>query len=383
MDSDQKTAPEDAGPDTLPVTGDLATLLQALVDIESVSGNEARIVAAIQAVLEAQPHLEVTRVGNTLVARTDLGRAERVVIAGHVDTVPVAQNLPSELVQGPGGSIILGRGSCDMKGGVAVALRAAVELTEPVRDITWIFYDCEEVEAARNGLNVVAAERPDLLEADLAILMEPTGAAIEGGCQGSCRFDITTRGVAAHSGRSWLGHNAIHDLAEVLERITAFDAGEVVVDTLTYREGMNATAISGGIASNVIPDRAVVHVNYRFAPDKSPEQAERLVRDHFAGLELEFVDMSPAARPGLDLPAARAFVEAVGGTPRAKYGWTDVARFSQLGIPAVNYGPADPGKAHADDEQCPVADLERCHQGLTRWLAPAMADTNDQGATHD
>lgn len=349
-------------------TTDLVTLLRAVVDIESVSGNEAELADRVEVTLAAQPHLELVRHGHTIVARTNLGRPERVVIAGHLDTVPVANNLPSWVEDAPEGQLVYGRGTCDMKGGVAVALKAAVELAEPTRDITWIFYDCEEVDAASNGLGKLAAARSDLLEADFAVLMEPTGAHVEGGCQGSCRFVVTTTGVAAHSARSWLGHNAIHDLAPLLTRLGEFEAREIEVDGLLFREGLNAVAVEGGIAGNVVPDRASLTINYRFAPDKTPEQAEALMRSHFEGWDLEFNDMSPAARPGLDLPAAAAFIKAVGATPRAKYGWTDVARFSALGIPAVNYGPADPGKAHADDEHCPAADLTACHHALTRWL---------------
>lgn len=354
-----------AEPDALvDPSSDLVTLLRALVDIESVSGNERRIADEIERVLSAQPHLEVHRDGDAVVARTTLGRDERVVIAGHIDTVPVANNLPSRLE----GDRVVGRGTCDMKGGVAVALKAACELTEPVRDVTWIFYDHEEVESSKNGLGRLGRTRPDLLEGSFAVLMEPTGAVVEGGCQGTMRFTITTKGVAAHSARSWLGHNAIHDLSEVFARIAGFETREIEVDGLLYHEGLNAVAVRGGIAGNVVPDWAEVDINYRFAPDKTADEADALMRSVFDGLDYHCDDLAGGSRPGLNAPAAAAFVAAVGGTPRAKYGWTDVARFSELGIPAVNFGPADPGKAHADDEFCPVADLETCHTALVRWL---------------
>jgi succinyl-diaminopimelate desuccinylase len=272
-------------------------------------------------------------------ARTQLGRAERVVIAGHLDTVPVAANLPSWV----DGDRVYGRGSADMKGGVAVALACAASLSEPSRDITWIFYDHEEVEAERNSLTRIAREHPEWLSGDFAVLMEPTGAVVEGGCQGTLRCRVTTTGVAAHSARSWLGHNAIHAAAPVLARLEAYSAREVEVDGLAYHEGLNAVAISGGIAGNVIPDRCTVTVNFRFAPDRDEAEAKAHCRDVFDGFEVEFVDFAPAARPGLDRPIAAEFVAAVGGVPRAKYGWTDVARFAALGMPAVNFGTADPG----------------------------------------
>lgn len=350
---------------------DLVTLVRAIVDVESVSGNERALADLVEAALRPYGHLNVTRNRDAVIARTDLGRAERVVIAGHLDTVPVAGNLPSSLVVVDGEQRVYGRGACDMKGGVAVALKAAAEVTEPVRDVTWIWYDHEEVDALSNGLNRLSRECPEVLAGDFAVLMEPTGARIEGGCQGTLRVAVRTVGKAAHSGRAWLGHNAIHEAADVLGRLAAYQPARVVVDGLEYREGLNAVAISGGIAGNVIPDRCETVINYRFAPDKDADAAMAEVRRVLDGYDIELLDLAAGARPGLDQPAAAAFLAAVGGEPSAKYGWTDVARFSELGVPAVNFGPADPSKAHADDEYCPVADLGRCHAALVRWLTGA------------
>ncbi len=353
---------------SLDLTQPLPDLLQALVDVESVSGDEAHLADLVEQALGRYQHLTVERDGDTVVARTRLGRPERVVVAGHLDTVPVADNLPSRRVAVDGVDSVWGRGSCDMKGGVAVALAAAARAVEPVRDVTWIFYDQEEVEAERNGLGRVATSHPDWLDASFAVLGEPTSARVEGGCQGTLRGRIELHGTAAHSARAWMGHNAIHDAADVLTRLRDYQPRQVAVDGLGYHEGLNAVSVSGGIAGNVIPDRCVVEVNFRFAPDRSPEQAVAFVRDFFSPHEVEVVDLSPGARPGLDQPAAAAFVAAVGGEPRAKFGWTDVARFAAVGVPAVNFGPGDPSKAHADDEFCPVADLHTCHDALLRWL---------------
>lgn len=346
----------------------LPDLLQSITDVESVSGNEEHLADLVEATLRGTSHLDVIRNGNCIIAKTHLGRDRRVLIAGHLDTVPVAGNLPSERKVVDGEDRIYGRGTSDMKGGVAVALQLAVELAAPRHDVTWLFYDCEEVESARNGLARIARDQPELLDGEFAILMEGTCALVEGGCQGTMRFWITTRGTAAHSARGWLGHNAIHDMAGVLARLDAFEEREIPVEGLVYQEGLNAVQIRGGVAGNVIPDECAVHVNYRYAPDKSPEEAEALMREHFAGFALEVVDLSPAARPGLDRPAAKEFVDAVGGIPGPKYGWTDVARFSALGMPAVNFGPGDPGKAHMDDEYCPTANLDLCADALRRWL---------------
>lgn len=341
-------------------------LTRQLVDIASVSGGEAALADALEAVVRAQPHLEVTRDGDAVVARTTLGRAQRVVIAGHIDTVPVNGNLPARL----DGGILWGRGTVDMKGGCAVMLALAVELAEPAVDVTWVWYDNEEVDSSLNGLGRIARELPELLTADFAILGEPSNGEIEGGCNGTIRVDVTTRGRRAHSARAWMGENAIHAVAPVLERLAAYEAGEVEVDGLVYRESLSAVRISGGVAGNVIPDECTVHVNYRFAPSRSGAEALAHLERLFAGLPVEITvaDLAEGARPGLDAPLAQQFVAAVGGEARPKYGWTDVARFSALGIPAVNYGPGDPSLAHADDERVPVEQIERVEAGLRRWL---------------
>lgn len=349
----------------LDLSSNLPDLLRSLVDIESVSGHETLLADEVERALRSCAHLTVMRDGDAVVALTQQGRARRVIVAGHLDTVPVADNLPSWRE----GDLVFGRGTADMKGGVAVALSVAAAVQAPRDDVTWIFYDQEEVEADKNGLGRVARHRPDLLDADFAVLMEPTGATVEGGCQGTLRFTLTTHGKAAHSARSWLGHNAIHDAAPILGLLGAYRPRTVWVDGLEYREGLNAVNMSGGIAGNVVPDVCTVTINYRFAPDRSLEEAIDHCRGIFAGYDLVVTDAAAAARPGLDQPAAESFVAAVGGVPRAKFGWTDVARFAAAGIPAVNYGPADPGKAHADDECCPVADLESCRSALLRWLS--------------
>ncbi|MEV6156262.1 succinyl-diaminopimelate desuccinylase [Nonomuraea sp. NPDC052129] len=348
----------------LDLTQDVRTLTAAIVDIESVSGDEKTLTDAVERALAALPYLKVDRSGETLVARTELGRAERVLIAGHLDTVPVAGNLPSRVE----GDLLFGCGTSDMKAGVAVALKLAATVPAPNRDVTYVFYDCEEIEAERNGLTRVAREHPDWLAADFAVLMEPTDGVIEGGCQGTLRAEITVAGKRAHSARSWLGVNAIHGIEPVLARLNAYEARQPVVDGLAYHEGLNAVGVRGGVAGNVIPDECVVTVNYRFAPDLSIEQAQEHVREVFDGFEVRFTDGAPAARPGLTHPVAAAFTAAVGGTPRAKLGWTDVARFSTLGVPAVNYGPGDPNLAHQQGEYVSLPKIVESERALLNWL---------------
>jgi succinyl-diaminopimelate desuccinylase len=356
----------------LDLGGDLVTLARTLIDVPSVSGAERELADAVERALRACAHLEVLRDGDGVVARTNLGRAERVVVAGHLDTVPPVGNLPSRLLGEGEDAVIWGRGSVDMKGGVAVQLALAATLSAPTRDVTWVFYDAEEVEAVRNGLGRLVRTHPDWVLGDVAVLCEPTAAGIEGGCNGTMRVDVRVHGKAAHSGRAWLGVNAIHGAAPVLARLAEYTPRVAEVDGLVYREGLNAVGIRGGIAGNVIPDECVVSVNFRFAPDRTVAQAQAHVQEVFGGFELELTDAAGGARPGLDRPAVAGFVDAVtaatGRTPTAKEGWTDVARFGELGIPAVNYGPGDPSLAHADDERCPVHQITTCFAGLHAWL---------------
>jgi succinyl-diaminopimelate desuccinylase len=351
----------------LDLTADVVSLTAALVDTPSVSGDEEVLADAVEAALRAQaPGLQVVRSGNAVLARTNLGRPTRVLLAGHLDTVPIADNVPSRR-EGP---LLHGCGTVDMKSTDAVFLHLAATVTDPVHDVTLVFYDCEEVEATRNGLGRIERELPDWLAADLAVLGEPTAGLVEAGCQGTMRVRVTTSGVRAHSARSWLGRNAIHGAGAVLRVLEDYVPRDVVIDGCTYREGLNAVKIVGGVAGNVVPDVCEVDVNFRFAPDRSAAQAEAHVREVLAGLDADVVltDMSPGALPGLGSAAAQAFVTAAGGTVRAKYGWTDVSRFSALGIPALNYGPGDPNLAHTRGEHVVASEIVECEAVLRRYL---------------
>jgi succinyl-diaminopimelate desuccinylase len=349
----------------LDLRSDVVALTAALVDVESVSGDEQRLADLVHDALGALPHLTVTRTGNNLVARTELGRERRVLLAGHLDTVPVADNLPSRRE----GDLLHGCGTSDMKSGDAVLLHLAATVPDPAYDLTFVLYDNEEVEADRNGLNVLVRDHRDLLQADLAILMEPTSGQVEAGCQGTLRVEVALSGRRAHSARSWLGDNAIHAAAPVLQLLTSYRAREVDIDGCVYREGLQAVRIDGGHAGNVIPDRCVVTVNFRFAPDRSQEQALAHVREVFSGYDVTLTDSSGGALPGLTAPATRHFVEAVGEQPVAKYGWTDVARFAALGIPALNYGPGDPNLAHTREEHVDVRQITRATDVLRGYLS--------------
>ena len=348
----------------LDLTADPVDLTAALVDVASVSGDEAPLADLVETALRALP-LDVTRDGNCVLARTQLGRPQRVLLAGHLDTVPIADNVPSRRE----GDRLYGCGTSDMKSGDAVLLHLAATLAAPSYDVTYVLYDNEEVEAERNGLNRLVVTHREWLEAGLAILMEPTNGQVEAGCQGTLRVSVTIPGRRAHSARGWLGENAIHAAAPLLTTLVRYDAREVDIDGCVYREGLNAVRVDGGVAGNVIPDVCTVLVNFRFAPDRSEQQALEHVREVLSPYDVVLVDSAPGALPGLTAPAAAHFVEAVGMTPVAKYGWTDVARFAGLGIPAVNFGPGDPNLAHTREESVEVALIGRCTDVLRRYLA--------------
>ncbi len=350
----------------LNLSKNLVELTMDICNIESVSGGEAALADAIEKALNL-PHLIITRDQNAIVATTKTA-GDKVIIAGHIDTVPIANNLPAQLHHFEREQVIVGRGSVDMKGGVAVMLKLAAEITHPSFCVSWIFYDNEEVESSKNGLGRLITNHPDLADAKFAILCEPTSALVEGGCNGTLRVKVSTRGVKAHSARPWMGANAIHKAAEILSRLSSYSCQTIEVDGLEYRESLNAVSITAGIAGNVIPDLCVVEVNYRFAPSKSEREAKAVIEDLFPEFELEFVDLALGARPGLQTEWAKAFLASTGQEPRPKYGWTDVARFSSLGIPAINYGPGDPSLAHADNENLPVGHLFDVEKGLRSWL---------------
>ncbi|MPQ98535.1 succinyl-diaminopimelate desuccinylase [Modestobacter sp. I12A-02628] len=360
----------------LDLSTDVLALTRALVDAPSVSGSEEPLADAVEAALRGLGGLEVERVGNSVLARTSLDRDTRVVLAGHLDTVPIADNVPSRLDEATGR--LYGCGTSDMKSGDAVMLRLAARFgvpgAEPAHDLTFVFYDNEEVDSSLNGLGRVARERRGWLYGDLAILLEPTDGQIEGGCQGTLRAVLEVKGVRAHSARSWLGSNAVHGAAGILATLAGYRAREVDIDGCLYREGLNAVRITGGVAGNVVPDECSVTVNFRYAPDRDEDAAEAHVREVFAeaiaaGVTLTVVDNAGGALPGLSEPAAAAFVEAVGTPARAKLGWTDVARFAAFGIPAVNYGPGDPNLAHTREEHVVVAGLQPAEDALVAYLS--------------
>lgn len=365
---------------------DPVDLTAALVDIESVSHNETAIADAVEVALrevaQADKSIEVLRIDNNVIARTHRGLPQRVILAGHLDTVPTADNVPSTRgVDAQGRDTLFGCGTVDMKSGDAVYLHAFATLAasqELQRDLTLIMYECEEIAAEFNGVRHLSESHPELLTGDVALLGEPSGNVIEAGCQGSIRLRLTAHGTRAHSARAWLGDNAVHKLAPVLSRIAAYEPQTVDIDGLAYREGLNVVWLEAGVATNTLPDEAVLRVNFRFAPNRSADEAmahfrEVLGLDEFAAedLTVDVEDVSPGALPGLHAAAAKELVAVAGDVVKPKFGWTDVARFSALGIPAVNFGPGDPAYCHKKDEQIPVECITALWEDLRRYLTTA------------
>ena len=351
------------------LTGDPFLLAADLVAVPSVSFNEGRIADLIEEELRDAAHLDVFRIGDNLVARTQLGRQWRIALAGHTDTVPPKGNAEARI----DGDMLSGVGATDMKGGLAVLLETALNSRRPIVDVTYVFYAREEVDAVHNGLREVAEARPDLLSADVAVLLEPTGGIVEAGCQGTMRIKVTLAGERAHTARAWMGRNAVHRLGALLEVVDGYEPRRPVISGCEFREGLQAVEVSGGVAGNVVPDAATLTINHRFAPDRTSEQAEQHVRGLIeplldAGDVLEVVDWAPAADPGLDHSLLKALLRNSGAPPRAKLGWTDAAFFAERGVPASNFGPGDPLLAHTVQEQVHRDSLHRVYRVLEDLL---------------
>jgi succinyl-diaminopimelate desuccinylase len=349
----------------LKINQDLGALTLDLVNISSVSQDEKAIADLVQESLSNLNHLKVTRIANSVVAQTNFGNSKRVVIAGHLDTVPANNNFPGKKTD----TEITGLGSVDMKSGIAVALKLAHELTKSNFDITYLFYESEEIETKFNGLELITKQNKDLLNCDFAILMEPTNGIIEVGCQGSLRFEVSAKGNRAHSARWWNGENAIHALSPILEVINSYESREPVIDGYKFREGLQAVKINGGVAGNVVPDLVTMTINHRFAPDTTAKVAEENMRKLFNNFDFKLMDAASAAPTGLNNELIKNFVQAIATPIAPKFGWTDVARFAAAGIPAINFGPGDPNLAHHPSEVVKIKQIDDVYGSLKKWLS--------------
>jgi len=356
---------------------DLLSATTDLVAIPSESHSEQAIADRVEARLREIRGLVVERIASNVVARTETGKDTRVVLAGHLDTVPANGNREPKV----DGDTLWGLGSADMKGGLAVMLALAAGTSAPLVDVTYVFYSGEEVSREYSGLLQIEAAAPGLLQADAAVLGEPTSARIEAGCQGVLRLEVELGGKRAHTARPWMGINAVHRLAPLLERVAGYESREPVIDGCQYREALQAVKVSGGVAGNVVPDRASVVLNHRFAPDRDAAEAETSVRalltpllDTARGDRMTVVESQPAAPPALGHPLLNRLLRATELPPRAKLGWTDVAFFSERGVPAVNFGPGDPELAHTAEERVSRAELNRAYTSLRGLLSGVGPD---------
>jgi succinyl-diaminopimelate desuccinylase len=352
---------------------DLLKRTAELVAVPSESLDEARLADQVESELRSLGHLDVQRVDGNVVARTDLARPYRLVLAGHLDTVPANGNAEPRIE----GDVLWGLGSTDMKGGLAVMLELARAVPVPAVDVTWVFYTGEEIAAVHNGLGHLFRDRPDLIAGDVALLGEPTGGAIEAGCQGSMRVEVTFAGERAHVARAWMGRNAIHRAGQVLRRLDGYEPRRPVLDGCEFHEAVQAVAITGGVSGNVVPDSATVTVNLRFAPDRTAADAEDGLRNLLDGLlepadEFRVVDVAGAALPALDHPVLSALQERAHLEVRAKLGWTDVARFAAAGIPAANFGPGDATLAHSATERVDRASLDLTYRALEDLISKGV-----------
>jgi succinyl-diaminopimelate desuccinylase len=350
---------------------DLLAVTRDLMAVPSVSREETALAELVEKALAACPWLGVERVGDNVVARTQLGRSQRLVVAGHLDTVPPNANAAPRLH----GDTLWGVGASDMKGGLAVMLDLATSVSEPSVDMTWCFYAREEIGREDSGLLELWTQRPDLLAGDAAVLGEPTDALVEAGCQGTLRLRIVLRGIRAHTARPFTGRNAIHRLAPLLQRVADWPGREVVLDGCTYAEQLQVVSVDGGVAGNVVPDEVRVTLNHRYAPDRGAPEAEAFLHELLGPLlepavgdEWDVVDAGDGAPPSLDHPLLRSLVERSGAPPKAKVGWTDVASFWEHGVPAANFGPGNPLLAHHPDERVSKAQLERAREVLAALI---------------
>jgi succinyl-diaminopimelate desuccinylase len=348
----------------LNINQELSKLTLDLVNISSVSKDEKSIADLIAEALKKYSHLKITRVNNSIVAQTNFGNKQRVVIAGHIDTVPANNNFPGKIND----SEVIGLGSVDMKSGIAVALKLASEITSSNYDVTYLFYESEEIETKFNGLELITKQQKDLLDCDFAILMEPTNGILEVGCQGSLRFEVSTSGKRSHSARWWNGENAIHKTNKILEILNNYKSREPEIDGHKFREGLQAVKVNGGIAGNVVPDSVTISINHRFAPDTSIDQATQNMKTLFKDFNFELVDAANAAPTGLSNPLIKEFVSNIGKNIAPKFGWTDVARFANAGIPAINFGPGDPNLAHHPEEKVLISQIIDVYESLKKWL---------------
>lgn len=356
----------------------LARRTLALVDVPSVSRDEEAVLTALRSQMPPAGFELVDAVDTTLFYVPEIRRpgAPFVVLAGHVDTVPPSGNVPGGRV----GDEIVGRGAADMKGALAVMVEVALQLAEgdlsSDLDLGILFFGREELPITQSALLPLFERCPLARAPDLAVVMEPTANAIQVGCLGNLNARVVVHGMAAHSARPWLGDNAIHTAIRALASVADLPIRDVVIDGLTYREVVSVTTIRGGVAANVIPDMVEARVNYRYAPTRTPAEAEARLRELLGRhrVDLEVTGNAPPGPVTVRNPLVTRLGEAAGLPIEPKQAWTPVAEFASVGVDAVNLGPGDPQYAHRDDERVDVASLVRSEAVLRAFLTGAATE---------
>ncbi|MCA1828309.1 MAG: succinyl-diaminopimelate desuccinylase [Myxococcales bacterium] len=345
---------------------DLAARTLQLCEIKSPVGDEGSIAAYVQDAVRGE------RIGNAVVAGRVNPAKPAVILAGHLDTVPLQEgDFPARRESGR----IYGRGASDMKGALAVMIELwdRLDREELPVELVEVFYDREEGPVAENGLLPLLEKRPDLRKARLALCLEPTDLALQLGCCGSMHATLTFRGKSAHSARPWQGENAIHRCGALLTHLKDLPRKEIRIGELTFYEVMSVTRIEGFTGRNVVPAKAELNVNYRFAPDRSlqsaEEEIEKLARTF--GAECRVTDRAPSGPVIVDNPLLQEFRALTAAPLEAKQAWTDVAQLAAHGIPAANFGPGEQAQAHQRNESCGEEALENAYRQLERFLKEA------------
>jgi len=336
-----------------------------LVNIHSPSRGEAEIAAYVSDAIEL-PRIYASE--DVLFAGLRRSGRPLAVLAGHLDTVPAQDNFPGRLEDG----VIVGLGASDMKSGLAVMIELAQTLTEPELDIAYLFFTREELAAGESPLPQFFDDCPEIGEAELVVMMEPTDNTIQAGCLGNLNARLIYTGVSAHSARPWLGDNAIHRAIRGLAELAALEPLDVEVDGLVFREVVSVVGIRGGIAQNVVPDRTVAELNYRYAPNRSPADAEARLRELAGDAVLEDLANSPAAHVAANTPLVNRLRASGDFALEPKQAWTPVAEFAARGLDAVNFGPGATRYAHRRDERVEVAELVRSYEALARFAGGSV-----------
>lgn len=340
------------------MTSSLADTLAWLVDIPSETGNETAIRDALADRLADLP----ARLVNRSLVVGDPGPG-KVILAGHTDTVPLQGHVGARIE----GGRLHGLGATDMKGGLAVMVHLLEDLGTGY--LVGVFYAGEEGPLSGNDLGMILDEIPEMLQAEAAIVMEPTNREVHAGCQGSINARVGFVGEPGHSARPWRAENAVTKAGPFLTMMHGLEAEPHPIEGLDFKEVMSVTRATGGVANNIIPGRFDLNVNYRFSPDRTMADAiERLRQVCAEADDFEVVDTAPAAYPEISHPLFSLLIESTAAPVAHKQGWTDVAQFAERGVPAINFGPGETALAHKPGESIDLSDLDWAHQVLLDTL---------------